>query len=81
MSKITIRAARANANISGNEMAKRLNMSIARYYRIENYRNKHSFRIEEATKFVNICGVHLDDVIFFKNNNTSSVASDDKEES
>lgn len=78
---ITIKAARANANISGNEMAKRLGMSPTRYYRIENYRNKHSFRLEEAIRFVEICGVGINDVIFFKNNNTSSVASDDKEKS
>jgi putative transcriptional regulator len=61
---ITMKAARANVNLSQVEMAKMLNISKNTYQNYESYKTIPD--IETAKRFAVICGMSVDDIIFYR---------------
>ena len=63
---ITLKAARVNAERTQKEMARALGVSKGTYASYEAYKTKMD--IETAQRFALLCGLTVDDIIFFKNN-------------
>lgn len=61
---ITMKAARANVNLSQIEMARRLNISKNTYQNYESYKTIPD--IEIAKRFAAICNLTVDDIIFYR---------------
>lgn len=71
MKSITLEMARAKIGLTQEELAKKLGINRNTYAKYEKY--KSSMRIDMAQKFSSIVGISIDNLIFFKNNYTSSV--------
>lgn len=70
---ITIEAARVNAGLTQEEVAKKLNWSKKTYIDYELYRI--FFRVNKAFEFSSIVNQPLDNIIFLPSDYTSSVTS------
>ncbi|MGT2961110.1 helix-turn-helix transcriptional regulator [Streptococcus caballi] len=74
---MTLKSARANANLTQETIAKKLGVSRNTYSDYESY--NVAMRIDKAVLFSQIVSVPFDDIIFLKQNYTSSVADLTKE--
>lgn len=63
--------ARANKNLSQQALAEKLGVVRQTYQNYENY--KTPMDVETAFKFSQVVGIDFDDIIFFKQDYTSSV--------
>ncbi|CAM2762354.1 Cro-like protein, phage associated [Streptococcus acidominimus] len=71
MTKMTLKMARAKKGYSQEKIADKLGVVRQTYQNYENY--KTPMDVETAFRFSQVVDVDFDDIIFFKQNYTSSV--------
>ena len=63
--KITLPAARKNANLTQKQLAQRCGVSVATIYNWE--KGKSEPTVTQAKKVGEVCGIHYDNTIFLPN--------------
>ena len=63
--KITLPAARKNANLTQKQLAQRCGVSVATIYNWE--KGKSEPTVTQAKKVGEVCGIHYDNIIFLPN--------------
>ena len=71
MHKMTFEMARAKVSMTQEEIAKKIGVDRNTYANYENY--KTPMRIDKALLFCEVVNVSINDIIFLKQNYTSSV--------